>query len=312
VVAAEDESSRCPGCESSEFSPTGLRVDAAGTPADLIRCRRCRTERWQRAHTEEDADVSVYWELYKADVDLDPDVRMAFERRYAAVFERLERVAEPLRILDIGGGIGNFAAWAERDLGAATVTADVDETAIARARARGLTAMLAGDVPASIEPASMNVVSLWDVIEHVADPTPLLTQAAAALAPGGRLVLETPDARFPLRPVLLTLHRISGGRLDLTGPLYYWEHKTYYTEKGMRELLGRHGFRITWCERWTSPSAKLTRTLDEVGREGTRSSRVVNRGLSRAYPMIDRIISRVGAGNKLMIIATRDGDAAET
>jgi SAM-dependent methyltransferase len=40
-------------------------------------------------------------------------------------------------------------------------------------------------------PARFDLVTLWDVLEHLPDPVAALRRARAALAPGGRLVLET-------------------------------------------------------------------------------------------------------------------------
>ena len=122
--------------------------------------------------------------------------------------------------------------------------------------------------PVSFPRAGSTWWTLWDVIEHTSEPAILLEQACAALAPGGALFFETPDARFPLRKGTLGMHRATGGRVDRTGALYYWEHKVYFTESGLRRLLDRHGMRTVAVERWTSPRAKMTKLLADPGALG--------------------------------------------
>jgi hypothetical protein len=138
------------------------------------------------------------------------------------------------------------------------------------------------------------------VIEHTSEPAILLEQACAALAPGGALFFETPDARFPLRKGTLGVHRATGGRVDRTGALYYWEHKVYFTENGLRRLLDRHGMRTVAVQRWTSPRAKMTKLLADPGALG---SSALYRGVGRVYPYADQILERVALGNKLIVVA---------
>ena len=63
----------------------------------------------------------------------------------------------------------------------------------------------AGCWPISTADATYDIVTLWDVIEHVEDPLGLLISAMAHLRPGGWLVVETgnyqsADACSPARP----------------------------------------------------------------------------------------------------------------
>lgn len=66
------------------------------------------------------------------------------------------------------------------------------------------------------------------------------------------LLFETPDGGFILRRVILALHALSRGRYDLTRPLYYWEHKIYFTERGLRILMRRLGCEVVVVRRATS------------------------------------------------------------
>ena len=63
-------------------------------------------------------------------------------------------------------------------------------------------------------PGSFDVITLWDVIEHVPDPRAVLEMAAELLAPGGVMMVKTPncDGLYP---------RLS---LALAGRLGFWGH----------------------------------------------------------------------------------------
>ena len=81
---------------------------------------------------------------------------------------------------------------------------------------------------------------------------------------------------------MLGLHRATGGRVDRTGALYYWEHKVYFTERGLRQLLRRCGMRTVAVERWTSPRAKMTNLLANPDALGTSA---LYRGIGARLPL---------------------------
>ena len=249
--------------------------------------------------------TSTYWEGYKVDLYNAPDTQAAYharyERAYAAMSEALGRA--PQRVLDYGGGIGNYAAWlAER--GSATLTIDTDEAAVEAAQARGLHACIAERLAAAADPAGYDVVALWDVIEHTDEPAELLATALRYVSPGGIAFLETPDAGFLLRGAVRAAHRASRGRLDLTSPLYYWEHKVYLTLQGLRTLLARTGFGVVWTDRWTSPRAKMVNIFVRESHKDSQPG--LNRALARAYPLASASFDLLGGGNKLVVIARRE------
>jgi len=82
---------------------------------------------------------------------------------------------------------------------------------------------------------------LWDVIEHVPDPTALINACAEHLADGGLLVLETPDEGSLLRDLVRTAARL-GRRFDQRSYLYYRAHRYYFTRRAMETVLRRCGF----------------------------------------------------------------------
>jgi len=81
-----------------------------------------------------------------------------------------------------------------------------------------------------------DVITLWDVVEHFYDPVAALKKINKILAPGGILVLSTPDVEsFPAK---LTKDKGVGYKLSD-------EHLTYFSVETMKKLLESTGFVLT-------------------------------------------------------------------
>ena len=270
----------------------------------LYRCRTCRTQ-FLRA-IDGSSGESRYWgdsERYKFRLYASEDVRLAYERRYRRILQRLlPGTASIGSVIDIGCGIGNFLAFAEAQ-GWKAVGFDVASKAAAEARSRNLTVYSEPeDLDRHVPDETVDLATLWDVIEHLLSPRPVLGAVARKLRPGGGLIIETPNAAFPLRPVARGMRRFSGGRLRrLSGRLYYWEHKTYFTARGLASLVEDEGFTVAKILRENSPRVKMSK-LFEHGAAGGSS---LNRFLARTWPLLDVGTRAAGLGNKLVLFATK-------
>ena len=83
-------------------------------------------------------------------------------------------------VLDIGCGIGSFVDWAGRS-GLRAIGSDVDPKAVAEARERGLDVHVGDELAENVAAESVDMVTLWDVIEHVYEPRELLASALVHL-----------------------------------------------------------------------------------------------------------------------------------
>lgn len=286
----------CPACAAGDVAWTGLTTKGRYR---LLRCGRCATQFYvdtDAAHG--DGESHYKWESYKLDVYRDDQVRRAFEARYQDLLERARPVAGSLTsVLDVGCGIGNFVAFAGR-LGLRATGSDVSAAAVAEARRNGLDVVLADELPAKVPDASVDALTLWDVIEHVQAPRPFLESLVPKVRPGGVLLFETPDGAFPVRSALLGLHRLSRGKVDLTGPMYYWEHKIYFSESGLRHLLDAVGVDVVHVERQTSVREKMQR---EFSVKQSKKGRL----LRLTWPVLEAAFRRAGRGNKLLVVARK-------
>lgn len=286
----------CPACL-SPGRPTRLVVDGRYR---LVRCGSCRSE-YFRADAPAGADageVSHYWEQYKFAVYADPQVQSDYERRYAGMLTRARGLTSSLdSVLDVGCGIGNFLAFAE-DRGLRAYGVDIEPDAVEAATARGLKVALSDRLDTVVDAGSVDALTLWDVIEHLYEPDPVLARSLSRLRPGGVVLLETPDARFWVRRVVLLLHTLTRARLDLTEYLYYWEHKIYFSEAGLRAILGRMGAEVVDVRRDTSPKEKMQGIFEEDAARSWRS-----RVLARLWPALELVSRRAHRGNKLLVTA---------
>jgi 2-polyprenyl-3-methyl-5-hydroxy-6-metoxy-1,4-benzoquinol methylase len=128
-----------------------------------------------------------------------------FEARRAWL---LAHVAPGARVLDLGCGAGEFAT-ALREAGATAVGVDVASEALRRAAERDpaldLRRWVPGE-PLTCEDASFDVAWAGEVLEHVVDLAPWLSEVRRALRPGGELLVSTPH-HGPGRLLALALSR---------------------------------------------------------------------------------------------------------
>ena len=118
-------------------------------------------------------------------------------------------------VLDVGCGIGAFLDMA-RDAGRRTYGLEFNPSAAAKARAKGHSIFdcLLDQLPKDACPGGFNLITLFQVLEHVQDPVALMRQASARLAPGGVVSVAVPAKtgiyRFlPLDPAQWPPHHIS-------------------------------------------------------------------------------------------------------
>ena len=145
------------------------------------------------------------------------------------------------RVLELGCGDGLYLQAAAA-LGHRATGLDFSEPAVANARARGLDAHV-GDVAALREnlptAASFDVVALFQLLEHVADPDALFADVAQVTHAGSRLFVGVPAPRRFSRVVR---HAERAGRSD------YWDwppqHALRWTPAALETFLRRNGWEV--------------------------------------------------------------------
>lgn len=218
------------------LTPDDLRISDKryGLTLPLQRCDGCGFVFAQRDHLPVLTDL--YAELDDAEYGASAEGRrrqMAHLLRWATAGRRGGE-----RLLDVGAASGILLKEAAAR-GLDGVGVEPSRALAQRARDNGLV-VYDGVLPhPELDDATFDIVTLIDVVEHVADPITLLAECRRVLGPGGRLVVVTPDLGS-------VAARALGRR--------WWHrrlaHVGYFDRSTLTLALGRAGLTP---ERWARP-----------------------------------------------------------
>lgn len=227
AVELEEIVNPCALC-GSEQGRAMFRVDGSL----IVRCPLCDLVRGARRPA---APGLVYdAEYYASDCAkggyanyvLDASInQLTFTQRLRDIERRVGRKG---RLLDVGCALGDFVA-AARDAGWDAEGVEISAFAAAEARSRGLTVRTGTLEQLRLPQASYDVVTLYDVIEHLEDPLATLREIRRILKPDGLLHLVTPN--------------VGGLQARLLGRHWYHykpgEHLVYFSPATLRVAIER-------------------------------------------------------------------------
>jgi 2-polyprenyl-3-methyl-5-hydroxy-6-metoxy-1,4-benzoquinol methylase len=144
--------------------------------------------------------------------------------------------AQQINVLDIGGGTGwmlDILKNTDKRIGITQIV-DIDDKAGSIAEEKGH-AYFEGTIETFTTDKRFHLILMLNLIEHVADPLSVLQKAGSLLAPGGMIVIKTPntiswDARLFQR--------------SYWGGLHCPRHWTIFSGKSFRILLRSTGLKV--------------------------------------------------------------------
>ena len=194
----------------------------------------------------------------------------ARERMFRRHLRRLERYRRPGRVLDVGCATGDFLKAAQRH-GWEAVGVD-PSPAREHALAAGLPIVGRTIDDADVDTQSIDLVTFWDVLEHLQDPVQALRRAAALLVPDGIVAATVPNAGSAVA-------KISGRRWF--GYKTAGEHLQFFTASTVRRAFQSAGFEVVehHAVAWTCTVGFL---LDRASLYLGPPGRLANRMLARS------------------------------
>lgn len=146
------------------------------------------------------------------------------------------------RVLDIGCGVGGFLDFAAS---AGYEVEGFDASAAQAASARERHPLVRNAINFDAYQAALghavpvpDIVTMWDVFEHIRQPGPLLADIRSHLAPDGLLYLSVPGGG--LNGTKASVRKLFGKSPGLIP----WEHVYYHVPKSLAKVLTDNGFEV--------------------------------------------------------------------
>jgi len=252
----------CPLCDDPRSVLLHRLADPSGTVAgefDLRRCLGCRAV-FVDPRPSDETLAALYDEKFYFSTGWAYDglARSIIELIQSRRRHRVERRARPGRLLDIGSGDGSFVHHMARHGWMATGI-DFSPSALEYARRTHSGGhFLQGSLEDHVFPSGgLDLITLWQVLEHIGEPRPLLERCHRMLKPGGLFVAAVPN--------------IEGLSSRLTGERWWGldvpRHLVHYSPDTLRRSLQSAGFRVLHIRHFSlqyDPYALLHSTLDWV------------------------------------------------
>ncbi|MGH9186051.1 MAG: class I SAM-dependent methyltransferase [Acidimicrobiales bacterium] len=284
----------CPMCGTDD-----RRILFEDPPHTVMRCGAC-TMVWVTPRLSGEALRHVYDEGYwssdaprsKGYADYRRDERLylkTFRKRLAFVGPHL---GLPGRLLDVGCAAG-FFMQAASEAGWQVDGVELSPEISAYARDRfGFEDIHVGTLDtAPVEPGSFDVVTMWDVVEHVPDPQSLLRQAHVLLRPDGRLVISTQNVDSPFAKLL-------GRRWH---HYKHDEHLYHFNHATIRQVHVDAGFEVTHL---TPRLAGKYVSVSFIAERSTRIHPAVGKALS-PFTRLHRANVYVNFRDEMIVVSQR-------
>jgi 2-polyprenyl-3-methyl-5-hydroxy-6-metoxy-1,4-benzoquinol methylase len=146
------------------------------------------------------------------------------------------------RILDMGCGLGFFVKAMSAYPNWEAYGCEISAAAVRYARETlGLTRVICCRLEdADLPESSFDVVTMWDVIDHIPRPDPVLKRCHALLKDGAICFIRTPN--IALQVPRARLNKLLKGMQPGIAYLQARDHAHHYSMTSIRRLLERNGF----------------------------------------------------------------------
>jgi 2-polyprenyl-3-methyl-5-hydroxy-6-metoxy-1,4-benzoquinol methylase len=263
-----------------------VSVDPMPTAEDMKR----RAEFWANQHHKSVEKVTTHYSSQ-------------FQRiAFGGYLRGFERYRQQGRILDVGCGIGGFVHAAQQagwDSHGVDVSSSVEIP-----KSKGLKVFQSTLEGANFPEGYFDVVTLFDVIEHIPDPKAMVQQAARVLRPGGCIFLLTPNQGSLLAKILKE-------RWEMIEPE---DHLILFDKRTLGALLSECHFKLTQSYTIDLNILELKRVFS--GQKDLKN-RITGQKRRRAFVdlftkssvlrgvrvLANKVLSAAGIGDKLVVEA---------
>jgi 2-polyprenyl-3-methyl-5-hydroxy-6-metoxy-1,4-benzoquinol methylase len=197
---------------------------------DIYICPDCKCIMADIDFNKSQYETEEYYTMSKKDL---VDIENKWGLRWRHVLRTIRHFSgERIKLLDVGAGNGYFMKLARDEYGYDSKGVGISETEIKFARDITGVEVIHEDI--KYHKANYEIVTCFNVIEHVVDPRDFLKSLSDRVLPGGLLVLSTPNTTC-LRSRLRGLSKWE--RVDPP------HHINLFPKKALRLLLKEYGYK---------------------------------------------------------------------
>lgn len=252
-----NEYQSCPICGCGDSRET-IKKEFRGSVFAYNECSSCSV--LFRTGVDEVSQESLYsyqekWQTLSRE-DAYPELNAG---RYRGLLSDLSRRVKGKRLLDVGCGKGHFVFRAQ-EAGWDSLGIEVTDAAVSVAQ-RFESPVIKQDF-LEMKGREFDVVSMFELVEHLEEPRKFLAKAQEVLAPGGMLFVTTPN-RVSLDA------RLAGSKWRAYDP----EHLVLFSPPQLASLIRDEGFEIVkLATRNLSPSLIKQATIEKFRSKRARST----------------------------------------
>lgn len=234
----------CPVCLSTDARELYRFEPARWIPGTVVRCRACGTIFKRLAASAK--PLAEYYDASYAALEY-WDTEQATRTALEPILETAVQYAPPAgaALLDVGCGPGAFLTMAA-EAGYRTTGVELNPLLAARASRRsGAEVIVGGIESAHLEGRRFDIVTMLDLIEHLADPVAALRRVAGLLAPGGCVLLYTPNHAGLVVKAARALFALSRGRIRRpVDELFDCLHVVFFDRRTLAMAVTRAGLDV--------------------------------------------------------------------
>lgn len=295
-------STACPACSGKRFEPAWRKYEL-----DYVRCGDCET-----VYMEPRPNPELLSEFYRRSENYDYWNRVVFpaseEARRSKIFRpRAERLAAIIArhgagagsMVDVGAGFGTFCEEVVKLGTFERVIALEPEPHLAdTCRNKGLEVIEAPVEDAELPVDRVDVVTSFEVIEHLFSPRELVARCAALIPAGGLFVVTCPNVKgFDIQ--------VLGARANAVDT----EHLNYMHPASLGALLDAEGFEVLEHETPGRLDAELVRKKALAGEIDLSDQPFLEQVLLREWDRVGEpfqdFLSANGLSSNMWLVARR-------
>jgi len=311
------QTSPCESCDSKNF----MFICNRGDRTQILRCLNCDLEAVNPLPDKSNLNLTYNLEmkgepsktakndpLFKTYITQHIEREKSFKKIHQKRLRLIEHFSQKKgNLLDVGCGAGFFINYA-KSKGWDVNGIDLLDEYIQFAKEK---LMIKNAQCLSLEEAKFpeqcfDVVTLWDLIEHLSHPLDELKKINRLLKPGGHLAIWTPNVKNSIFM-----------KESWTGYITY-QHLYFFSLKTLGKLLRRAGFKIVFAKTSKTKKGLLipkeSLTFKEFKKPKSTAGRLwfsIKRDLKNVFnPMtyMDPFFNMLGYGFNLLVIAAKDSN----